>query len=83
MKKILILLLTVKMFSCSSFDRKELITLGNKEKCFWLKRKVYDSALIKKEKPESIFYCCPNMQKDKFYPVCVESFYVIKGKKVW
>lgn len=83
MNKSLYLFLMFILSSCTSFDRKELVSLGNEEKCFWLKRKIYDSSQLKKEKPETVFYCCPNRQEDKFYPVCVEAFYVIKGKKSW
>ena len=61
-------------------DVKTQFSLGNSEECLWVRRQVSLTAIDKKD---ALYYCCPVRDKGKFYPVCVESFYVVKGKREW
>ena len=57
---------------------KTSFSLGNEEECVWIKREV---SIDSRKLSSKLFYCCPNRKKDKFYPVCVENFFVFSGKE--
>ena len=77
-----ILVLSLSLCSCSLKTlTKQAFHTGNVNECLWVKRDITINGVSSSSK---LFYCCPNRKEKKYYPVCVENFFVFGGEeKVW
>lgn len=80
MREILWLFCIILVSGCVQ-DTKHVFSLGNDKQCLWMKQQ----ALVKGafDKKDVLYYCCPNHEEKKYQPVCVETFYVRKGRREW